>query len=311
MKWKKLGKIFETSSNSNWNITHAQVPVADFIPDEEIIRIYYSTRSKEGASSISYFEVNASDPTQISYIHDRPVLEAGEIGTFDDCGVMPTWILDMNNLKYLYYIGWNVRNTVPYYNAVGLAISSDNGKTFKRFSKGPLWDRNYIEPFFSASICVLEEDDLFKGWYLSCTDYKKIGENVEPRYHIKYAESTNGIDWVREGKVAIDYKSANEAGIVKASVMKDDIYKMWYSYRNFENYRNDPNNSYKIGYAESSDGKVWDRMDEEVGIVLGNGDFDSVMMCYPHVLDVLWKRYMFYNGNGFGKSGIGCAVLER
>jgi hypothetical protein len=35
------------------------------------------------------------------------------------------------------------------------------------------------------------------------------------------------------------------------------------------------------------------------------------MMAYPFVIDINHRKYMFYNGNGFGKSGIGYAVLEE
>ena len=62
---------------------------------------------------------------------------------------MATWLVSHQGKKFLYYIGWNVRNTIAYHNSVGLAISKDGGKTYTRFSKGPLWDRNHIEPQYS------------------------------------------------------------------------------------------------------------------------------------------------------------------
>ena len=134
---------------------------------------------------------------------------------------------------------------------------------------------------------------------------------AEPRYHIKYAESNNGIDWKREGIVSIDYDSDNEAGIVKASVIVEEgKYKMWFSHRNFHNYRSDASQSYKIGYAESHDGIVWTRL----GDVQFSGQFaawELEMQCYPHVIDLRPNRYMFYNGNGFGANGFGCAKASR
>ena len=35
------------------------------------------------------------------------------------------------------------------------------------------------------------------------------------------------------------------------------------------------------------------------------------MICYPNVIKVKDKLYMFYNGNGFGQSGFGYAELEN
>jgi predicted GH43/DUF377 family glycosyl hydrolase len=77
---------------------------------------------------------------------------------------------------------------------------------------------------------------------------------------------------------------------------------MWYSYRG---------ESYRIGYAESEDGIHFNRMDEKVGIDVSETGWDSEMICYPHVFEHNGEKYMLYNGNGYGKTGIGLAVLAN
>lgn len=122
-------------------------------------------------------------------------------------------------------------------------------------------------------------------------------------YHIKYAESLNGIDWERKGIVCIDFKSNDEYAIARPCVLKEEgIYKMWYSYRG---------ESYRIGYAESKDGIQWERKDKEAGIDVSATGWDSEMICCPHVFEHNGEKYMLYNGNGYGKTGIGLAVLAR
>ncbi len=307
MNWIKKGLVFNVKGNYSWNKTHAQVPTPILISNN-LIRVYYTSRDQENKSHISFIDVSAKNPLEIIYEHDEPVLSPGPSGTFDDCGVMCSWAIKHEKEIYLYYIGWNVRNTVPYYNAVGLAISKNEGRSFTKISEGPLWDRDIYEPFFSASTCVIKEDGFWRNWYLSCTGYKEVLGKMEPRYHIKYAESNDGIHWVRNGVIAIDYKNDFEAGIVKASVVKhNSIYKMWYSHRNFVDYRTDSSNSYKIGYAESYDGIIWTRLDSESGISLSAKGWDSKMIEYPHVIASGEKFYLFYNGNQFGQSGFGLA----
>jgi len=312
MNWIKKGLIYVPDKTLKWSLSHAQVPVPDYMERENIVRVYFSTRDSQARSLPGYVDLDPDNLKKVIAIGTTPLLELGELGTFDDCGVMPSWIVNFNKKKYLYYIGWNVRNTIPYHNAVGLAISEDEGKTFKKFSKGPLWDRDYKEPHYSGTSCVLIDDDgIWKNWYLSCTEWRVINGKSEPRYHIKYAESIDGINWERKGKVAIDYRNENEAGIVKASVIKaNGIYKMWYSYRNFSNYRTDKNNSYRIGYAESTDGIKWARKDDVAGIEVSSEGWDSMMIEYPHIIEIKGKTIMFYNGNGFGQSGFGYAELE-
>ena len=76
---------------------------------------------------------------------------------------------------------------------------------------------------------------------------------------------------------------------------------MWFSCRG---------RTYRIGYAESADGRSWLRADERAGIGVSESGWDSESIEYPHVFDHGGRRYMLYNGNGYGKTGFGLAVLE-
>ena len=40
-------------------------------------------------------------------------------------------------------------------------------------------------------------------------------------------------------------------------------------------------------------------------------DWESEMTCYPWVVDYQDRTYMFYNGNGYGETGIGWAELRK
>lgn len=309
MKWKKKGLIFAPDHNYDWMVSHAQVPLVDRV-DDNTLRIYFGTRDKHNRTVTTYIEVAAEDPSHVSYVHDQPVLGLGELGCFDDSGAMPSWIVDRGSLKYLYYTGWNTSTTVPYRNSIGLAVSRDGGQTFERAFKGPLLDRTQYEPHFCAVPCVLVEDGKWRMWYLSGVRWDVFNDKPEPRYHIKYAESDDGINWDRRGIVCIDFKSETEAGIVRPSVIKDGaVYQMWYSYRGLENYRTDKKNSYRIGYAESEDGIEWVRNDEYLSLDVSPSGWDSEMVAYPYMYADSTRKYMFYNGNGFGRSGLGYAVL--
>lgn len=312
MKWFKKGLIYCPDGKYKFDKKcYASLPTV-YKFSQDILRIYFASRNINNKTNISYIEVASNDPKKILYIHDKATLEPGKMGMFDDCGVMPSHIIDVDNEVWMYYLGWNVRNTISYHNSIGLAISKDGGITFEKFSEGPLFDRNYLEPYYSAVPYILRENGIWKMWYLSNTKWVEFNGKSEPYYHIKYAESKNGIDWKREGKVAIDFKNSNECGIVRACVLKDNtIYKMWYSHRNLQNYRNDKDNSYRIGYAESFNGIDWIRKDEEVGIDVSKNGWDSEMIEYPFVFDHKEDRYMVYNGNTFGQTGFGYAILEK
>ncbi len=307
LPWIKRGLIYSLDNRLPWARSHAQIPTVDVL-DHERLRIFFSSRDGMNRSQIARMDVDAQKPAVILDIQAEPLLTLGKPGTFDDCGMMPSSVVDWRGEKYLYYIGWNVRNTVPYHNSVGVAVSDDGGRLFRRVFDGPVMDRTPEEPYFCATTCIRIENGIWRNWYLSCTGWEMIAGRMEPRYHLKYAESDDGIHWRREGRVAIDYASPAEGGIVRASVRKDgDRYRMWYCFRGLVDYRSTLANSYRIGYAESGDGLVWKRLDDQAGIELSDEGWDSLMLAYPEVVDVGNRRYMFYNGNGFGQTGFGYA----
>jgi len=303
--WRKLGLIFSVNDISENMKSHSSVPIADHV-EGDIYRIYFSSRNSNNESSISYFTINLKNLSDKLEIDKKPILLKGEVGCFDDSGVMASCILNQGAKKYLYYIGWNLGVTVPFRNSIGLATSKDDGKTFKKLFKGPILDRTKDEPHFTASCCVLHDKGIYKMWYLSCIGWNEVDGKYQHSYHIKYAESLDGISWDRDGLVAINFKDSYEYAISVPRVIKDnDIYRMWFSARGSEF-----TGAYRIYYAESKDGIHWKRETKSINFTGENSLWDSEMQCYPFIVDHNDKRYMLYNGNGYGESGIGLAILE-
>jgi hypothetical protein len=216
---------------------------------------------------------------------------------------MLSWITDLGDGRaYWYYIGWNLGVTVPFRNAVGLAIADRSG--VRKMFAGPVLDRSRDEPYFTASVCVHRDSPtVWRMWYLCCTGWE-TAEDGRPRhhYHIRHAYSRDGIDWARDGRVCIDFRDASEYAISRPCVVRDDdLYRMWYSYRGA---------AYRIGYAESGDGLRWERKDELAGIGPSGSGWDANMVEYPFVFDHDGRRYMLYNGDDYGRTGFGLAVLE-
>lgn len=281
--------------------SHATLPLA-YPLKNNLFKIYFSTRDEHNRSQGAWIIIDITKPQHILDISSKPFLIPGKLGSFDDSGVMPTCLLKKGNQLWMYYIGWNLGVTVPFRNSIGLAISKDDGKTFQKAFEGPVLDRNAEEPYFIASCEVRHESNLYKIWYLSCVKWAISHQKPKHYYHIKYAESEDGIHWQRKGQIAIDFKNKNEYALSTPRVLKEKgKYKMWYSYRG---------KHYKIGYAESTDGKKWARKDQEAGITIAQKGWDSTMIEYPFVFDHQGKRYLLYNGNDYGKTGFGLAVWE-
>lgn len=300
MRWRKLGQVFCPNSLKPWMVSHASNPVADQV-DDDIYRIYFSTRDVENRSSISWIEIDIRSPSVVRRIAESPILTPGPIGCFDDSGCSVGSIVRRDKRILLYYMGWNLGVTVPWRNAIGLAVSEDGGESFQRASLAPVMDRSHVDPYTISYPWVLKEGNLFRMWYGSNLAWG--AEAADMSHMIKGARSIDGCHWQRDGKVLIHPENPCEYAFARPSVVKDhDIYRMWYAYRG---------DTYRIGYAVSHDGVTWVRRDQDVGIDLSVDGWDSESIEYPCVFDHKGNRFMLYNGNGYGKSGFGLAVLER
>ena len=303
VSWKKSGRIFDPVVLKTQGLSAALMPTVEIIDEEkELIRVYYAPRDEKNRSEIHYFEFKLSNPSKILKLSKSSVFKHGELGMFDDSGITPGNILKIENKTLLYYTGWNLTVTVPMNNSIGVAEMDFKGN-FKRYGDGPLMTRCLNEPASCASPFVMYEDGKYMMWYASMDRWEACDGGNKHYYNIKYAESNDGINWVRNGQIAIDYQGSNEYAFGRPFVLKENnIYKMWYAFRG---------GGYRIGYAESDDGLSWDRKDDEVGIDVSPNGWDSEMIEYPFIFDCKGKRYMLYNGNGYGKTGIGLAIQKE
>ena len=300
MTWRKLGRVFEPSGELDWAKTHAANPVAEHVEGDEY-RVYFSARDERNRSSIGFVRVRvADDGVEIVDVPPEPVLRPGELAMFDDSGASVGCVVPVGEARYLYYMGWNLSVTVPWKNALGLAISEKPGGPFRRVSRFPVVPLDESDPYTISYPWILRENGRFRMWYGS--NLRWGSEKRDMLHVIKYAESSDGVEWEKADRVVIDSSGPEEYAICKPCVVKDaDCYRMWFCSRG---------EKYRIQHAVSDDGRVWTRLGRDEGIDVSPEGWDSDMIEYPCVFDHGGRRFLLYAGNGFGATGFGLAVWE-
>lgn len=300
--WEKQGLIFDKH--------HSQLPVVDEY--SETYKVYYSTRDELGRSRPMFISIMKHDLKM--FLHEIKIkVELGEKGEFDCDGIMPTSIITLEDgTKYLYYVGWNKREDVPYHNSLGLLISKDNGINWTKYSNKPIFDSTELDPGFIGTVEVIKMGNIYWMYYSSAV-WKDFDGKLEPVYDIKLATSIDGINWCPTGKIIIPLEE-NEGGISSFRILKNEFgnYESWFSVRNKTGYRNNINDSYKITSAFSCDGIRWDRS-SLIDLDISKEGWDSEMVCYPFIIDdeLNNRLIMFYNGNKFGTTGIGISTQAK
>lgn len=305
MRWKKLGLVYCASGQNEFMVVGGRTPVPLHL-EGNLYRIYFGAYDAQGRGRVFSLDLDLARPQEIMNLVQEPILGIGATGFFDDNGIIPSDVLRVGSDIYLYTIGFSVKNRLLFDAATGLAISRDNGYTFQKLN-GPIIDRGVDDPCFAASPTVLHEGETWRMWYVSCDHWLPHNGGYRHYYNIKHRTSTDGIYWDNHATTCIDYENEYEYAISRPSVIfHRGIYRMWYSFRAQPSVE-----TYRIGYAESMDGLDWTRMDMESGIDVSPDGWDSEMICYPRVFEHEGKIYLLYNGNCYGKSGFGLAVLEE
>ncbi len=82
--------------------SHVAVPFAEHL-NENIFKVYFCVRDKKNRSHVTYSIIDLKKLDAKNKIHQNPILKPGNLGTFDDNGVTPSWIIKHNKKKFLFY----------------------------------------------------------------------------------------------------------------------------------------------------------------------------------------------------------------
>lgn len=301
--WRKQGLLLTAPLGPSWSASHVALPTIAAPDDRRGDRadMYVSTRDGAGRSWIARAELDLGEERpRVAALDPEPVLAPGALGAFDDAGVTPSCVVCDGDETRLYYTGWTRGVSVPFYLAIGLAISRGGGP-FRRVSQAPILGRTAADPFMTASPDVMRDGDGWSMWYVSCTGWQTRGEEVRHYYHLRHGSSLDGICWRTTGAACLDFADEHEYAFSRPSVVRraDGGYEMWFSVRG---------DAYRLGYATSADGRAWRRYDGAAGLAPAQAGWDAEMVAYPHVFEHGGRRLMLYNGNGYGASGVGSAV---
>jgi len=303
VRWEKQGVIFQSDSSLPWATTgRAMMPTPDVL-DNGRIRLYLGGTDESMVGRVGYIEVDARSPAKVLRVSPNTVLDIGAPGAFDDNGVVPSCVIRWGNEVWMYYVGFQLGTHVRYFMFSGIAVSRNGGESFHRYKTVPVFDRSDGESLFRTAPWVIQDNTQWRAWYVGGDKFVNDGDKELPSYVLRQTQSNDGLDWVGESTPLFQHDENKELGFGRPYVIREeDRLRMWYSIRKRRH-------GYRLGYAESHNGTSWMRRDAEVGIDVSGDGWDSEMVCYAAIVPTLYGTYMFYNGNGFGQTGVGYAVL--
>ena len=303
MKWDKKGFIYCPENVNCW-MSYGFMTPCPIIVDSKTIRVFGGIRDKGGVSRVGFVDVCAFNPSIVKYLHEEPVLNIGNLGCFDDNGIILGSVMHDGNQWRMYYIGFQHVKNVKFYAFSGVAVSHDLVK-FEKTSETPIMDRQDWMRYIGAIHTVIKDDLTYKVFYAAGNNWKNINGIDYPEYSVYYTESVDGYQFDFKNNYNIIECKNDQYRIGRPTCYKlsNGEYGMFCSYDTLDK-------QYGIQYFRSLDCVNWKKDDSYLkGLSVSKKGWDSEMVCYPAFIDAGEKKYLFYNGNGMGRTGFGYAEL--
>jgi hypothetical protein len=277
--------------------SHAMLPTPLVLDDR--IRVYFASCDEEMRGRIFRADLRRDDPRQIMELDSEPVLDLGESDAFDADGVNPSQVVARDGILYLYYIGWRRHSAeIPYTLFMGLAISDDGGRRFRRVSGHPALLPTPGEEYFRTAGHVYRSD---AGWSMLYIGGGRFFTNAAgkrlPLYSLRRTVSHDGLNWSEPSTELLSPDPAKgEIGFGRPVLWHDGgCPVIMLSVRT--------ENGYVLASKRLEDGAEWITVLDK-----SDAEWEAEMTCFGAPCTVGDTEYLFYNGNRFGFTGFGVAT---
>lgn len=302
MSWSKLGRILSVQDWHPKLLSHAANPVPVWISGNRF-RIYFSSRDGQNRSSVGAVDVDICSQ-EILHEHRTPLASHGIGGTYFADGISLGGCYEAEGVKWMTFMGWSNPPNGHWFGELGRIEIERDGKLKLEDPQVPAWPRSSFGSISLSYPWIMRDPGFgFRMWYGTTRAWD--AGNGEMLHVIESAHSRDGVHWIREG-LAVPFELGVAQAFSRPTVIKSDdgLFEMWFSYRSGNG------TPYRIGYANSHDGKNWKLDLKNSGIDVSTSGWDSQMIEYPYVFVHHGERYMLYNGNEYGRTGFGLAVWK-
>jgi hypothetical protein len=283
-------------------LSHTANPTP-FHLEGDTYRIFFSARDEFKRSSIGAVDIDIVTRRVVQQ-HNQPILEHGAPGSFFQDGIsLGNWY-EACDKRYLTFMGWQNPPGGHWRGDIGRLVVNED-LSLQIDSLTPFMTSDEADPLsLSYPWIIKSPTDHYDMWYGSTLSWNT--GNGEMLHVLKHAESSDGQSFTKT-----DHTVPSEVGLAQAfsrpTILKaaSDTWDMWFSYRGGNGI------PYRIGHATSTNGLKWELSLDCQDLDVSPKGWDSNMVEYPYVFTHKGEIIMLYNGNGYGQSGFGMAILVR
>jgi len=297
--WRKLGRVLQ-ASGASLSRTHAMLPTPWVMADR--VRVFYASCDDDMRGRIFFADFACEPPFGLIAVSPNPVFDVGLAGAFDCDGVNPSQIIETDDGLALLYIGWRRAPTeAPYTLFAGLAVSDDQGLSFTRRST-PLLPPRPGERLFRTAPFIYRDDHGYRLLYIGGDAFMDGGDGRRtPVYSLMELRGASLWDWDGPAQVLMAPDvAAGEVGFGRPVITADR--RLMVSLRSHAGYRLVETD---LAFASGTRPPLTPVVPPPLE------PWEARMTCFGALCTVGPNELLFYNGDGYGRTGAGLAWRPR
>lgn len=295
--YKKLGRVFVANGEAPWMQNFAYVPTP-WLRNKHTLRIFCSFMDASGRGRLGFVDVSPEDPLQILEVSKTPLLDLNSFGAWSKDGISPTCVFEKNGSLYMVVMCWRRYDDLPYRVTTALAVSHDHGASFSPASELPILPLTPEEPDLRSAAFIESNGDEFQMHYVVSNGWENLTHKKVPLTEIRKVHSSDLFRWPTRGEIEVR-PGDQSIGLARPWVFENaGLRELWLGERSQDN-------RYRLAYAIADPSNEWGPLQyPDLGPA---SEWDAEMQAAPAIIRVNRVNYLFYNGNGFGKTGFGVA----
>lgn len=265
-----------------------------------IVRIFFSSRNLKNKAGITFIDLDIDRFELLNNKLNILFKAEGYTNTYFRDGISLGNIFSHKMRYFLSFMGWDISSKSPWEGRVGIAEIDPFSPSLLYISDTPIIETfEHVDSSLSYPMVRAINDELHI-WYGNTLKKDAGNGDMLHTIHLSILKSDNSLE--HKGQV-IDYEIGKSQAFSRPTILEHNgTLNMLYSVRGIST-------NYRIKRVVSNDGFTWEKADFQ--LIGTNHLGEQEMQCYPYLITIADKVFLFYNGNEYGRSGMGIAILEQ
>ena len=265
---------------------------------EELSRLFFNSRDENNRSSIYSIDLLGEDFIIISE-SIRLQHAFGNSSSFYSHGISLGNTFELGKKNYISVMGWKINPGEHWSGRIG-KVEVDSKGNLMRMDEKVWFDLDEEDPISLSYPAIYQEGTSLSMWYGSTVTWDS--GNGEMLHILKEKRSKDGTNFISSNSV-IPFKMDQAQAFSRPSIVKyNNRNLMAYSYRG-------SNDKYKIGFVWLDDFSTATQVGGIPAFLPSREYWENEMVEYPSLFVRNKKLFMLYNGNDYGKTGIGITEI--